>query len=124
MSPTPTPFQQPPPPGGSVLEIVIGSILALLGVWSLVRWARRDFPAASLRERVLSAVHVTTRVGLWFAFAGFFFGLALVDEPGHLTWYVVLLLVLAGLQLITAVALRQSTDRSDDGPEAPAGSVR
>lgn len=124
MSPSPSPFQQPPAPGGSVLEIVIGTILALLGVWSMVRWVRRDFPAASLRQRLLYAVHVTTRVGLWFGFAGFFFGLALIDEPGHLTWYVVLLLVLAGLQLITAVALRQSSDRSEGGPEAPAGSVR
>jgi hypothetical protein len=68
------------------------------------------------RESVLYALHVTARVGLWFAFAGFFVGYALVDEPQSLRWYVLVPLGLAAIQLLTALALGMGTPpRTRDG---------
>jgi len=71
LSPSPSPFAQPPAPGGGVPELVAGSILALLGLWSLAKWMRTDFQAGSGRERMVYVLHVTARVGLWFGFAAF-----------------------------------------------------
>ena len=103
-SPIPPPLQQP---GAHVAvpELVVGSALALVGLRSLVRWMRVEFIASSLREQLLYSLHVAARVGLWFAFAGFFFGLAVVDRPQHFTWYLLVPLAVAGVQLVTAVAL-------------------
>lgn len=116
-SPTGSPFGQPPAPGAGVPEIVIGAILVLIGLWSLIKWMRTEFVAESRRDRILYAMHVTARVGLWFGFAAFFFGLALVDEPSGFTWFLVVPLALGGVQLITGVALGQ-------GPRRGSGSVR
>src|SRR5438093_13786838 len=109
LSPSPSPFGQPPAPGAGVPELVVGGVFALLGVWSLAKWMRTDYQAGSTRERVVYALHVTARVGLWFGFAAFFFGLAVVDEPSRFTWFVLVLLGLAGLQLVTALALGQGS---------------
>jgi hypothetical protein len=96
---------------------VIGALLLLVGLWSLLKWMRTEFAADSRRDRILYAAHVSARVGLWFGFAAFFFGLALVDEPAGFTWFLVVPLALAGVQLITGVALGQGPGRED-------GSVR
>jgi hypothetical protein len=116
-SPTGSPFGLPPAPGAGVPEIVIGAVLVLIGLWSMVKWMRTEFAAESMRDRVLYVAHVTSRVGLWFGFAAFFFGLALVDEPSGFTWFLVVPLALAGVQLITGVALGQGHGRGN-------GSVR
>ena len=103
-SPTPPPLHQP---AGHVAvpELVVGTALALLWLRSLAKWLRVEFVADSWREQVLYSVHAATRVGLWFAFASFFLGLALVDQPRRFTWYLLVPLAMAGLQLVTAVAL-------------------
>lgn len=88
-----------------VAGLVIAGILSLLGVRSAVRWLRTDVEAGSLREQLLFAVHLTARVGLWFAFAGAFAGWALVEDPDRFGWYALVLLGLAGVQLLTAVLL-------------------
>jgi hypothetical protein len=98
--------------GVGVFELVMAGVLALLGVRSLLRWLRVDFPARTAGERVLYSLNITARVGLWFAFAVFFAGSALVDEPGGLRWYVLVLIALAGVQLLTTLALaRDSSGR-------------
>ena len=66
---------------------------------------RTEFPAESLREQVLYALHVAARVGMWFAFAGFFLGFALVDEPSSFRWYILVPVGLAGVQLMTGLLL-------------------
>ena len=101
---TPPPLEQPAA-HVAVPELVVGSGLVLLGLRSLARWLRVEFVTDSWREQVLYSLHVATRVGLWFAFAGFFFGLALVDQPRRFTWYLLVPVAMAGLQLVTAVAL-------------------
>lgn len=105
LSSSPTPPLQQPGASVAVPELVVGSVLALLGLRSLGRWLRVEFVAASWLDQVLYSLHVAARVGLWFAFAGFFFGLAMVDQPRRFTWYLLVPLAMAGLQLVTAVAL-------------------
>jgi uncharacterized membrane protein (UPF0136 family) len=86
-----------------VLELAIGGVLAALGIRSLVRWMRTVFEAESFGDHALYLLHAGARVGLWFAFAGFFFGLALVDETARfIRWYLFVPIGLAGVQLMTA----------------------
>ena len=87
------------------LELVVAGALAAAGVFSLVRWLRTDFEPASARERVLYAVHLTSRIGMWFAFAAFAAGYALVDDPGRFTGFVMVPIVLAALRLLTGFLL-------------------
>jgi len=109
-SPSPTPFGQPPAPATSVPELVIGGVLAALGVRSLVKWMRTEFEAESFGDHALYLLHTSARVGLWFAFAGFFIGLALVDETARfIRWYMFVPIGLAGVQLMTAVFLSRSS---------------
>jgi hypothetical protein len=104
------------PVGGvGVLELVVAALLALGGLRSLVVWMRRTFPAASFAEQALYSAHITARVGLWFAFAAFFVGLALLEEPQGSRWFIVVALALAGVQFLTALALGRSPDRPDRG---------
>jgi hypothetical protein len=120
-SQSPSPLVQPPAPAISVPELVIGGLLALLGIRSLVRWMRTEFEAESLRDQLLYLMHTVARVGLWFAFAGFFVGLALLDEPARfIRWYIFVPLGLAGVQLMTAVLLGRSplTPRQGDEQES------
>jgi hypothetical protein len=118
-SPTTSPFAQPPAPGIGVPELILAVALALAGVWSLARWMRVEFLAESWRDRLLYLLHVSARVGLWFAFAAFFLGLALVDDPERFTWFLIIPLGLAGIQLVTGVALGQR-----GGGRTPRGLLR
>ena len=56
----------------SALEYSLAGLFALAGVRSFVIWIRRGFEAADTLDHVLYALHLMARVGLWFAFAGFF----------------------------------------------------
>jgi hypothetical protein len=111
--------------GFHVAELVIASILALFGVRSLIRWLRVPFEPSTGGERVLFSLHVMARVGLWFAFAGFFAGYALVDDARSFRWYVLVPLLLSGIQLLTSLTLGLgSPGRSrppDDEPSERAG---
>lgn len=108
-SPSPSPFEQPPPPSLHVPELVIGLVLVFLGVRSLIRWMGTGFEAESVRDQLLFSLHSAARVGLWFAFAGFFLGFALIDEvDSFVKWYLFVPLGLAGIQLMTGVFLSRS----------------
>jgi hypothetical protein len=96
-----------------LVELVAAGIIALVGLRSLWNWMRSDFDAPSGIHQLLYTFHVTARVGLWFAFAGFFLGHALLDEPQQLGWYLYVVLGLAAVQLLTGMALAR----------APAGSA-
>jgi hypothetical protein len=100
--------------GIGVAELVVAAVLVLFGLRSLARWMRRGFRARTAADTILYALHVTARVGIWFAFAGFFAAYALVDEPQGLRWYVMVPLGLAAVQLVTALALGRGTK----GPES------
>jgi hypothetical protein len=94
-------------------ELVIAGILTVIGVLSLVKWARTEFEAESSGERLLYTLHITSRVGMWFALAGFFVGYAIVDEPQSLGWYVFVVIGLAGVRLLTGFYLWRSSSRSE-----------
>jgi hypothetical protein len=99
------------------LELAVAGLFAVGGVLSLRRWFRAVFRAASFGEQLLYTLHTTARVGMWFAFAGFFVGYALVAGPSDIRWYLLVPLGLAAVQLLTAVLLWRS-------PAAPSGPGR
>jgi hypothetical protein len=104
---SPSPFPQPPAPGGGVVELVIAGALFLLGVRSALRWFRTEFRAVSPREAFLYALHVSSRVAVWFSFAAVFLVLGLLDEPSRYRWFALIPIGLAGVQLLTGVRLAQ-----------------
>ncbi len=108
VTPSPSGLSHTQSPGTPVVELIVAAIFVFFGVLSLLKWLRTDFDADSTRDRVLYALHVTCRVGMWFALAGFFVGYALVDEPSNLRWYFLVPLVLAGIQFLTGVILSRS----------------
>ena len=89
-----------------VAEWVLAGLLALGGLRSLWVWARRPFEGSDAVDHALYALYVTGRVGLWFAFAGFFAisasiktqGRAFVDDFSEYRWYLAVPLVLAAMQ--------------------------
>jgi hypothetical protein len=101
----PSPFHQPPAPGGGIVELVVAAVLFLLGVRSALRWFRTEFRAASSGEAFLYALHVSSRVALWFSFASVFLALGLLDEPSHYRWFALIPIALAGVQLLTGMLL-------------------
>lgn len=87
-----------------VLEVAVAALLVLAGIRSLLKWSRRRFEAIDVADHALFALYLTGRVGLWFAFAGFFAIYAWVDASGQslrqYRWYLVVPLVLASMQLL------------------------
>lgn len=89
-------------------ELVVAGLLAALGVRSAAVWARRPFAGTDIPDHALYALHVTGRVGLWFAFAGIFLlfgtsdaeGRAFIDEMRDKRWLVVVIVVLGAAQLL------------------------
>jgi hypothetical protein len=119
--PSPNPLVPVPPSPGlggiGIAELVVAALFTLLGARSLARWMRRGFHARTAGETVLFALHVTARVGMWFAFAGFFAGYALVDEPQSLRWYVMVPLGLAAVQFLTALVLGRAATGEPGGDD-------
>jgi hypothetical protein len=91
-------------------ERVLAIALALGGVRSFIVWVRRPFLAdADTTDVVLYAINVTSRVGSWFAFAGFFFLYSTFStdpalfraEASKYSWYVMVPIVLSALQFVS-----------------------
>ena len=91
------------------VELAIGALFAVGGALSVRRWLRVEFQTSGLSERFLYALHVTARVGMWFAFAGFFVGYAVVEDTEAIRWYFLVPVALAGVQLLTTVLLGSSS---------------
>jgi hypothetical protein len=98
-----------------IAEIVVAGLLALVGVRSLVRWLGVHFEGTSVSDHLLYSVHVTARVGIWFALAGAFLGYAIIDAPQDFAWFVLVPVILAGTQLLTGILL----SRQPSGPGKP-----
>ena len=110
----------------NVFELVVAGVLIVFGLRSLVRWMGRSFESTSMKEQLLYLLHVTARVGMWFAVAAVFAGYALLDEPQRLRDYLLLLIALPAVQLLTGFALwRSPTAETGEGvTEPPPGNGR
>jgi uncharacterized membrane protein len=104
-----------------VLEIAAAVLLTLGGLRSLWVWSQRRFEGVDVVDHVLYALYLTGRIGLWFAFAGFFVIYASVATPGvpgleelePYRWYVLVPLFLGALQLVAGWFLGR---REPDAP--------
>jgi hypothetical protein len=96
----------------SVLELVVAAVFVAGGVRSLWVWSRRRLEGTDVVDHLLYALHLTGRIGLWFAFAGFFvlFSVTSIDgtptnEIDGLRWYLIVPIALATMQLLAGYAL-------------------
>ena len=110
----------------SAFEWVAAAVLGLLGVRSLVHWLARPLTSDSRRERVLYALFVVSRAGLWFALAGLFLlygqidaqGRAFTDLANELRWYFFVLAIPAAGQFLTGYLLGRPRRGPAGDPDA------
>ncbi|HZD18065.1 MAG TPA: hypothetical protein VE669_07985 [Actinomycetota bacterium] len=103
------------------VELALAALLGLGGVRALWVWIRRPFESRDVRDHLLYALYLTGRIGLWFAFAGFFLvaasvrtqGRAAFDELASYRWYLLVPLALGALQLVAGWFLGRREPGSD-----------
>lgn len=91
-----------------VVELVIAALFILGGLRAIWVWSRTPFEGTDVVDHLLYALYLTGRIGMWFAFAGFFLlyasigvqGRAALDELSAYRWYLLVPLVLGVMQLI------------------------
>ena len=101
------------------IELAVGAVSGLLGIRSLVHWARRPFDSRDPADHALFAAFVTGRAGLWLAVAGLFLlyastdtrGRAFVDDVRQYRWFLVVFLVLAATQFVAGFLLGRRSSR-------------
>jgi hypothetical protein len=102
-----------------IVELSIAAMLVIGGLRSSWRWSKRRFESPKLSDQILYGLYLTGRIGLWFAFAGFFLIYAALEGPkvgavnelDKVRWYVMVPLVLSAVQLLCGYALgRRSSD--------------
>jgi hypothetical protein len=96
----------------NVVEMVVASVLAVVGLRSLVVWGRRPFESRSLRDQLLYALFRTGRIGVWFALAGIFFAYAIGKNDQSLRALVLVPIALAALSAWCGYALGRPPDGS------------
>ena len=102
-----------------ILELTVAALLILGGLRSAWTWSRKRFESPKLSDQILWGLYLTGRIGLWFAFAGFFLIYAAlerrrvgaVNELNAVRWYVMVPLVLSVVQVLAGYALgRRSSE--------------
>ncbi len=120
-------------------ELVLAGVFAAFGVRSLVYWTRRPFETDDRTDRLLYALYLTGRIGLWFAFSGLFVlfatvgltdpvtgeqipaeGRAFIDVANRYRWFILVFAVLAVLQLVAGWFLGRRTP-GDGTTSSPPG---
>jgi hypothetical protein len=107
-----------------VVELAIAGLLAFAGLRSLWKWSRRGFEGVDVVDHLLYALYLTGRAGLWFSLAGWFLIYASVDTRGRpaldelepYRWYLIVPLVLAGVQLLAGWFLGRRQPRAPGPP--------
>jgi hypothetical protein len=94
----------------NAVELAVGCALSVLGLRSIVVWARRPFGAESFRDHVLYALFVTGRAGTWFGVAGVFFAYAVVRDDTSVRPLVIVPIVLAAVAAMCGYALGRTPD--------------
>lgn len=96
-----------------VFELTIAAMLVIGGLRSAWSWSKRRFESPKLSDQILYGLYLTGRIGLWFAFAGFFLIYAALEGPkvgavnqlDEVRWFVLVPIVLASVQLLAGYAL-------------------
>ena len=101
-----------------VFELTVAGLLGLLGLRSLIKWARKPFASSSIRDHALYALWILGRAGLWFALGGVFLisamirvkGRAFIDQWNGYRWYILVPVGCAVVQALAGYALGRSPD--------------
>ena len=96
-----------------IFELIVASVLVVGGLRSAWSWSKRRFDSPRLSDQILYGLYLTGRIGLWFAFAGFFLIYAALEGQkvgaakglDKVRWYVMVPLVLSAVQLLAGYAL-------------------
>jgi hypothetical protein len=101
----------------TALELAIAAVFVAGGVRSLWIWSRTRFEGTDVVDHLLYALHLTGRIGLWFAFAGFFllYATSVDGAPtarlDDFRWYLLVPIALAAMQFVGGFVLgRRSRD--------------
>jgi hypothetical protein len=96
----------------SVVELTLAALFAAGGIRSLWIWSRRRLEGTDLVDHLLYALHLTGRIGLWFAFAGFFVLFSVTSVDGRPSdafddyrWYLLVPITLAAMQFVGGFVL-------------------
>jgi hypothetical protein len=65
-----------------IVELVVAGLFALGGLRAIWYWSRRPFEGTDVVDHLLYSLYLTGRIGLWFAFAGFFLIYASIQVQG------------------------------------------
>ena len=69
-----------------IFELVVAGLFVLGGLRAIWYWSRRPFEGTDVVDHLLYALYLTGRIGLWFAFAGFFLIYASIRSRAARRW--------------------------------------
>jgi hypothetical protein len=96
---------------GQIVGLVIGGLLAVIGLASGIRSVAAPTEADSARDRFLVALHDAAKAGFWLGLGAAFVGLSVLEPAAEYRWLVIIPIGMAGLRLVAATLLaRQPGD--------------
>jgi hypothetical protein len=94
---------------GQIVGLVIGGLLALIGLGSGLRSLAAPTEAVSGRDRFLLAVHDAAKAGFWLGLGAAFVGLSVLEPARDYRWLVMIPIGMAGLRLLAATFLARES---------------
>jgi hypothetical protein len=94
---------------GQIIGLVIGGLLALIGLGSGLRSLTTTTEIRSGRDRFLLALHDASMAGFWLGLGAAFIGLSVLEPAAEYRWLVIIPIAMAGLRLLAATLLARET---------------
>jgi hypothetical protein len=94
---------------GQIIGLVVGGLLALIGLGSGLRSLTTPAEIRSGRDRFLLALHDASKAGFWLGLGAAFIGLSVLEPAAEYRWLVIIPIAMAGLRLLAATLLARET---------------